>query len=497
MNIRLVESRWDAVECDAMVLPLFEDEDHAQGLPAELDARLGGLYSELRETEEWKGERDQVTVFYRPAGVPAARLILVGAGKRSEYDTHSIRLLIQKAVRRVKGYHLKRVAIYKRSLIEAPMAARAGVEGAVLAAYEGDDYKTLEKSKDFIEEVIFVTSEAVDRSAIEAELTRGRIVAEATNFTRQLVNQPGNAINPPILAEQARTMAEKFGLDVEILGEQELREEGMGGVLAVAKGSDEPARFIVLKHRRGPEDENPIVFVGKGVTFDSGGLSIKPSEAMEDMKCDKAGGCAVLGAMRAIGELGLERNVIGLVPVVENMVSGRAQRPGDVIRALNGKTIEVLNTDAEGRLILADALTYAQRYHPQLVVDLATLTGACVVALGHFRAGIFSNSEEACRRVSEAAERCGERLWRLPLDDDYRTLLKSPIADIKNIGGRWGGAVTAAKFLEEFVGGLPWCHLDIAGVDQYPPDFSIKGATGFGVRTLVEIASGGFLAEHG
>jgi leucyl aminopeptidase len=256
----------------------------------------------------------------------------------------------------------------------------------------------------------------------------------------------------------------------------------------VARGSDEPARFIVLKHLGAPEIEGrAAVFIGKGVTFDSGGISLKPAQSMEEMKADKAGACAVLATMQAVAQLQVKRNVIGIIPAVENLPSGRAQRPGDVIRSMSGKTIEVINTDAEGRLILADAIHYAKQYQPEYIVDIATLTGACVVALGHVRAGLFCNDEELYERLLRAAEISGERFWRLPLDSEYRKEIESQIADIRNVGSRWGGAVTAAKFLQEFVDNVPWCHIDMAGVDVYQENQEGKGPTGFGVRTFVHM----------
>src|SRR5690606_32896872 len=320
-------------------------------------------------------------------------------------------------------------------------------------------------------------------------MERGCVLGEAANRARLWVNEPGNLFGPVTLAERAREIAEKYGLQIEVLGEPEMVELGMNAILAVARGSDEPARFIVLKHLGDPSpDAPPAGLIGRGVPFESGGLSLKPSQAMEDMKADKAGACAVLAAMQAIASLQLRCNLVALLPAVEDLPSGRAQRPGDVIRSMCGKTIEVLNTDAEGRLILADSLCYArQQLNPRYIIDVATLTGACIVALGHLRAGLFSNDDALCSRLLEASSRSGELLWRLPLDDEYQKEIESDIADIKNVGSRWGGAITAAKFLQAFVGDTPWCHLDIAGVDIYPEKHEMKGPTGFGVRTLVEL----------
>lgn len=490
MQIRLVKTSWDTLESDVLILPLFQDESLEEGLAAEVNRKLNGLLAELRDTEECQGKPGEVTAIYRPPQLKVDRLILVGVGKREEFDTASIRNFSMQAVRQVKTSTLAKVAFFRRSAIDASLAAEAAVQGIILATYQGDDYKTQEKSRDLIEEIIFATDEDVDTAQVEAAIRRGEILARSTNLARRLANQPGNRINPALLAEEARQVAEKYGLEIEVWGEPEMQKKEMNAILAVARGSDEPARFIVLKHLGDPRsDARPIVFIGKGVTFDSGGLSLKPAQSMEEMKSDKAGACAVLGAMQAVAELQVKKNVIGLIPAVENLPSGRAQRPGDVIRSMSGKTIEVINTDAEGRLILADALHYARSFDPQCIIDIATLTGACIVALGHVRAGLFCNNEALYNHLLKAAHRAGEKLWRLPLDDEYRREIKSDIADMKNVGSRWGGAITAAKFLQEFVGDTPWCHIDMAGVDLFKEGQEGKGPTGFGVRTLAQFAA--------
>ncbi len=491
MKIRLAKGTWDSIECDALIVPLFEDEQKNEGeFTTALDEKLGGLLSELKSTEEWTSKAGQISVIYRPSQLRTDRLILLGAGKRKSYDAQAIRILIMQAVRTVKSYKLKRVAVYRRSQVEPALAAQAVVEGVVMATYSGDDYKTEDKAKNFIEEVLFVTELDQGLAKVEEAMKRGEIVAQATNLARRLANEPGNRLTPSVLAQTAAEIAEKYGLEIEVLGEPEMEEKQMGAILAVARGSDEPARFIVLRHFGAPEGEaNPIVLVGKGVTFDSGGLSLKSAKSMEQMKFDKAGACTVLGAMQAIAQLQVKKNVVGLIPAVENLPSGRAQRPGDVVRSMSGKTIEVLNTDAEGRLILADALCYGRQLQPEYMVDIATLTGAIVIALGRLRAGLFSNNDELCQKLLQASERSGEKFWRLPLDEDYRRAIKSQIADIKNVGGRWGGAIIAAKFLEEFVEDVPWCHIDMAGVDLFKENQELKGPTGFGVRTLVEMVS--------
>ena len=488
MNIRLVKGTWDSIECDALMIPLFEDDNDQEEFTSTLDQKLDGLLSELKSTGEWKAKVGQISVIYRPDQLGAGRLILLGAEKKKNYDVQSVRSLMMQAVSQVKGYNFKRVAVYGRGQADTDHSLQAAVEGVVMATYDGDDYKTTDRSPNFIEEILFVVDEETPK--FKAAIQRGEILGEATNLARSLVNEPGNRVNPSSLAQTATELADKYNLEIEVLGEPEMEKMEMGAVLAVARGSDEPARFIVLRHRGAPEsDSKPIVLVGKGVTFDSGGLSLKSPQSMETMKADKAGACVVLAAMQAIAQMQVKKNVVGLIPAVENLPSGRAQRPGDVIRSMSGKTIEVLNTDAEGRLILADALCYGRQLEPEYMVDVATLTGACVIALGHFRAGLFSNSEEICQKLLQASKRSGEKFWRLPLDDEYRKEIESPIADIKNVGGRWGGAIIAAKFLEEFVEEVPWCHLDIAGVDLSKENQGFKGPTGFGVRTLVEMVS--------
>ncbi len=488
MKIRLIESEWHSIQCDALLMPIFADDDFGSGLPGQLNERLEGLPTELRESGEWTGKAGELTVIYRPASLPMGRLILLGAGARKDYGPASIRTLIMHAVHKVKAYSLLKVAVYRRSDVDPALAAQAAVEGVVLGAFDIDEYKTVNRSKTRIEEILFAADGPLPTS-VENAMKRGEIIAQANNLARSLVNEPGNRIGPSRLAERAREIAERFGLEIEILGEPEIVQLGMNAIMAVARGSDEPARVIVLRHLGGPPEAPPAVLIGKGVTFDSGGLSLKPPKSMEDMKTDKAGACAVLAAMQAIAQLQIPRNVLAVIPSAENLPSGRAQRPGDVIRSMSGKTIEVLNTDAEGRLLLVDAIHYALQFTPEYIVDLATLTGAVVVALGKHRAGLFSNHEPLRQKILQAAEISGERLWPLPVDDEHRKELDSDIADIKNVGERWGGASIAAAFLKEFVQDTPWAHLDIAGVDLFKECLPVKGPTGFGVRTLVELVS--------
>ncbi|MGB9594165.1 MAG: leucyl aminopeptidase, partial [Anaerolineae bacterium] len=333
-----------------------------------------------------------------------------------------------------------------------------------------------------------VMSEETAQQAKEGAAA-GVQIAEAVNWARDLVNQPANYATPSILADEARRMAKTYGLKFQALGPAEMRTLGMGALLGVAQGSAQEPRFIILEHNGRSDDPSPIVLIGKGLTFDSGGISIKPSEGMEKMKGDMAGAAAVFGAMRAVAALKIPRRVIGLVPATENLPSGTAYKPGDVLKAITGKTIEVISTDAEGRLILADALGYAQRYQPVGVVDLATLTGSCVVALGTFVAGLFANDDALAARIEAASKATNEKVWRMPMWDEYAEQIKSDVADVKNTGGRPAGSITAAKFLEKFAENMPWAHLDIAGPAAAEKDgpYQPKGGTGFGVRLLVQM----------
>ncbi len=489
MDIRVNRTSWDSVRCDSLILPIFTDDDFQSGFAGNVDKRLDGLLAEMRDNGELLGKLGEVAVLYRPAGTQIGRLVLAGADASSHFNADAVRRTIQEAFSRIKSKNLKSLAVCLRRGKDALLESQAAIEATVMGAHQLGEFKTLERHPVSLQEVILIPDGNLKPGSCEEIIERGKILGEATNLARLLVNQPGNCLGPTQMANRAAETAQRYGLQVRILGEPELEKEGMNALLAVARGSDEPARLIVLTHQGASPESRPYVLVGKGVTFDSGGLSLKTPEGMIEMKSDKAGGCAVLAAMIAIAQLRLPRNVVGLIPTVENLPSGRAQRPGDVIRSLCGKTIEVINTDAEGRLILADAFCYAQRFNPVALVDVATLTGACVVALGKLRAGAFCNNEDLFQRVAFAAKRAGERIWRLPLDKEYRDDLDSDIADLKNAGARWGGACAAAKFLEEFTADVPWCHLDIAGVDLFPESSCVKGPTGFGVRTLVELVA--------
>jgi leucyl aminopeptidase len=494
MEIKLERKPIEQIEADAVVIPVFDKESKGGGFFGEAAAaanRLtGGWIEELYASGEFSGKPFEMAILHRPAGMKAKRLVLAGAGKREKFTDAVLRNVAGAALRALKPKGAKSLAIALDAGEGIEQRAAAIVEGAILGNFETDRYKTEDR-----EDAKTVDSFAViapGDTRLDEAMRRARIVAESQNFTRELANEPSNLLTPAILAARAREMAAAEGLECEVLDEARMKELGMGALLGVAQGSAEPPALIVVRYRPAgaPAGAPHLGLVGKGVTFDSGGISIKPSEGMEKMKYDMAGGAAVLGAMRAIAQLKPAIAVTALVPAVENMPGGRAQRPGDIVTTLSGKTVEVLNTDAEGRLILADALTYAQRLGCTHLVDAATLTGAIVVALGHVHAGVFSNDGDFQERVLAASRRQGEKMWPMPLDEDYKEALKSAFADIPNIGNRWGGAITAALFLKEFADPAPWVHLDIAGtawLDESKP-YMAKGPSGLPVRTLADLA---------
>jgi len=492
MEVQLIHEKWSKVECDALLVPLFEDQLDSEGLAQEINISQDGLLSELEQNGGWTGEQGENTTIYRPRGTKIGRLILIGAGPKNLYSEVDYRALFMSVVVSTKAYRLPVLGILSVGSPDPKRMARCALEGLMLGvASTVDEYKTVERPVAGVGQVLLVSEGSEVDAVTASDLERkAGVMATATNDARRWTNEPGNIMSPSRLADQAQKIADSSSLDIEIWDEKRIEKAGMNTLLGVARGSDEPARFVIIRHQGAPSSDSPPgVLIGKGVTFDSGGISIKPSLHMEEMRTDKAGACAVLAAMQAISRLQVPQNVVGLLAVVENLPSGRAQRPGDVVRSMGGKTVEVINTDAEGRLILVDAIHYARQLDPAFIIDIATLTGACVVALGKVRAGIFCNADRLCSAVQEAASKADEKVWPLPLDSEYRHDLRSYIADIKNVGGRWGGAITAAKFLEEFVGEIPWCHMDIAGVSLYPEGSVVKGATGFGVRTLVEIVS--------
>jgi leucyl aminopeptidase len=451
--------------------------------------------AEVIASGEATGKPFETVLLHRPQGLAAKRLLLVGGGKAKSFTAYDLRRVAGVAARFLKSRSLRGFAFAAPEPWSngAPAAVRAIVEGVFIGDFDPDTYKSDRKDQS-LESLTVVA--AGEEASLRRSLEEGRIVGESQNFTRELVNEPGNRMTPTRLARRAADMvheiaqqADGFRMSVEAYGADKIKELKMGAFWSVAQGSDEPPALIVIKYDPVGAPAKPVLgLVGKGITFDSGGISIKPSDGMEKMKYDMAGGAAMLGAMRAIALLKPKVKVIAVVCASENMPSGKAQKPGDVQIAMSGKSIEIINTDAEGRLVLADGLHYARQLGCTHLVDAATLTGACVVALGMINAGIFSNDEESYQRFARALDRAGEKMWRLPVDDEYREMIKSGIADIVNSGGRWGGAVTAAMFLKEFVEDTPWIHLDIAGVawmEENKP-WIAKGPSGIAVRSLVE-----------
>ena len=435
------------------------------------------------------GKPNELTWLYNPQGIGAKRLLVVGVGKAAKFDPNVARNAAGAAARQAKAKNLKNLAILlpegKFRHFTDENWLRAIVIGAVVADFDANYYHSDKKDQ----KLASVTIVASSGASLESALHEAQVIGESQNFTRDLVNEPGNKMTPTILGERAAAMAKEVGLQCEVHSTEKLKELKMGSFLSVTLGSEEPPALIVLRYEpEGTTSDLTVGLVGKGITFDTGGISIKPADNMEKMKYDMAGGAAMLGAMRAIALLKPKVRVVCVVCAAENMPDGKAQKPGDVQFAMNDKSIEIINTDAEGRLVLADGLCYARQLGATHLIDAATLTGAVAVALGQLNAGAFSNDDDVYDRFRHAAHNAGERFWRLPLDDEYREQIKSDIADIKNSGGRFAGSVTAAKFLQEFVEDRPWIHLDIAGTawnDENKPYIG-KGPTGIAVRTLLE-----------
>jgi leucyl aminopeptidase len=477
------------VAADWLVLGAWENEGPAGA--AELDTRLDGLLARLWERRDVTGKAREVTPIHHGRALPPERLLVVGLGPRSKADYAGVLAAASTAARAITTKPLRRIAFALPHDVPGLSVSQL-VRAIGVGLWQGSDGPGLCKNQPDRfgpEEITLVAPLGTFAEALTAAGRRAAIEAAAVSLARRLVNQPPSELYPESFAQRATETASAAGLECEEFDPDRLNAERMHALLAVARGSDRPPRLVVLRHRRGSGPT--LALVGKGVTFDSGGLSLKTTDQMVDMKCDMAGAAAVLGAMKAIAELGLPVNAIGVLALVENMPGGRAMKLGDVLTARNGKTIEVLNTDAEGRLILADALAYAVDEGANQIVDLATLTGACMVALGHEVAGLMSNHDGWSQRVQSAAQAVGERVWPLPMFPLYGEMIKSDVADIRNTGGsRYAGAISAAKFLEEFVSGVPWAHLDIAGPAWVERENATRASGGSGcfVRTLIELA---------
>ncbi len=487
MQVTLSNALLTAVVADALLVLQFDpDSRPASESYDAIRASNAQWLTDVETSGEAAGKPFETTVLHRPQGFQAKRLILLGAGKAAKFDSATLRRLVGAAVRKAKSNGAANLALALDPALATAENIAAAAEGVHIGNHEVDAHKS--KKDERTELVSFAIVAAGDQAAA---VNQGNVLGEAQNFTRFLANEPGNILTPPVLVAHARAMvAASEGLEIDVLDKDRMTQLGMGSLLGVAQGSPHPPSLIVIRYTPATPSKDHLALVGKAVTFDTGGVSIKPADGMEKMKYDMAGGAAVLGAMKAIAQLKPAVAVTAFIPTVENAIGGNAQRPGDIVTSLSGKTIEVLNTDAEGRLILVDAIEYAKRQGVTHMVDVATLTGAVVVALGHIHVGLFSNEDAFRQQVQSSAARQGEKMWHMPLDDEYREYLKSAYADIGNIGGRWGGAITAAYFLKEWVGDTPWVHLDIAGtgwIDDNKP-YMPKGPSGVCVRTFVDLA---------
>jgi leucyl aminopeptidase len=500
MDVRVIQGAIQSVDADAVIVNLFQGVTVPEGATGAVDAALGGQIADVVAAGDFRGKVGETLTLYSRGALPARRVVVVGLGKAEKFGLEEVRRAAASAVKAARDLGAKTIASVVHGAgigeLDAADAAQATVEGTLLALYDFRAYKSGAKPDEDderreVEAFTLIEHDAVRLEAMLGAAEVGRSVAEGVLLARDLTNHPSNVVTPTYLAERAAQIAERHGMRVEVWDRARIVDEGMGAFAAVAKGTDEEPRFIVLEHApAGAQERAPYVLVGKGLTFDSGGISLKPGAGMGGMKGDMAGAGAVLGAMEVVGRLALPLHVYGLVAATENMPGGHATKPGDIVTALNGTTVEILNTDAEGRLVLADALAYAQRLKPAAVVDIATLTGAIVTALGNHAAGLFSNDDAVADALVAAGERAGEKMWRLPLWEVYGELIKSDVADIQNISETQrgsAGSIFGGKFLERFVD-YPWAHLDIAGMgwDAKKVPYIGKGATGYGVRLFVE-----------
>ncbi len=491
MNIKVEKSVAEKYPCELLLLFCFESSDPLEGPIRNVDLEWKGFLSTLMKQGDFKGELFECRLLYTHGALAAKRVLLAGLGNKKEFDLEKWRGAGSRAGQYIRDAGIKQFAapIAKFESFSESDLSESFTTGLMLGLYQFNEFRTLERDRiKEIEEVTLLGEADEEIRSIEEGLKTGEIISEAVYMARDLVNGPSNQVTPTLLAEKARQIATDYGMDLQIFDVSETEAMGMGAFVAVAKGSQEPGKFIVLEYNKGKGLET-IALVGKGITFDSGGISIKPSESMERMKDDMSGAAAVLGTLQAAYKLQLPFHLVGVMPATENLPSGKAYKPGDILKTLSGQTVEVISTDAEGRLILSDALTYSLRYKPKAIVDLATLTGACVIALGNDIIGLFGNDESLLKRIEKASEMTGEKAWRMPLPDEYFELLKSDAADFKNVGTRAGGAIVGAIFLSKFADKTPWVHLDIAGpasIDKDKP-YVPRGGTGVGIRLLVQL----------
>ncbi|MBA2252516.1 MAG: leucyl aminopeptidase [Nitrospirales bacterium] len=499
MDVKVKQSRAENEPAEVLVLSHFDGEPALQEEAAAVDRALQGAIRDFLKTGEFQGKSNQTVLLHTQGKIFAKRVLLVGLGKKKDAKLDSVRQAMGTAVKRIRqaGARSFSTVMHGRSMPDTSdlELAQAMTEGAILGGYQFTVYRTNngDQPKD-VERMIVIAPKAEAQAEVKEGVRRGVASAEAAMFVRDLSNHPSNIMTPSRVAAEAKKIGKERNVRVKILEQRDVEKLGMGAFLGVARGSHEPPKFIILEYsgigtaKRNGRARQPIVLVGKTITFDTGGISLKPSENMEQMKADMTGGAEVLATIRAVSRLRLPLHVIGILPATENMPGGRAIKPGDILHTMSGLTVEVQNTDAEGRLILADGLHYATRLKPGAIIDIATLTGACAVALGQFAIGMFSNRDVLKQRIQQAGSKSGERVWEMPLWDDYFEQLKSDVADMRNIGGRGGGMITAALFLSKFVGDCPWVHLDIASTDWSDREraYISKGPTAIGTRLLIQ-----------
>jgi leucyl aminopeptidase len=497
IRVDVATRKVDPARCktDMLVLGCFSDPVEPDKTAEVLDERLGGAISRQVKLGDFKGAAKTCTVVYGNGKVAPDRILLIGLGEQKKATLDTLRRAAASAANKAVNMKVKRLSLALHGAFEGkyePAAiGKAMAEGVYLGSLRYDEYVTQTQNGRLASlHVEIVDGQQGRLNRLDAGIAQGRIIGEAQSYARTLANRPANVVNPPALAKAAQEAAQQVrGLQCTIFNEQRLRSAGMGGILAVGSGSQSAPRLIILRYRptqRAKKGLPRIALVGKAITFDSGGISIKPAADMDQMKMDKTGGIVVLATLKAVARMKLPIEVWGLIPSAENLPSGSSYRPGDIITTYSGKTVEVLNTDAEGRIVLCDGLAYAAEQKCDVIVDIATLTGACMVALGQYKAGLMSNNDDLSKQLQEAGEQSGESVWPLPSGDEYADEMKSKIADLRNTGSRWGGACTAAAFLRQFVGETTWAHLDIAGMDIFtkPTEYAAEGATGFGVRLL-------------
>ncbi len=495
MEITVATGDIGRFEADAIMVSLLEGTEDLSGTLSVIDDALDGGISQLIAQGEIKGKLGENTLIHSLGKLPAARVVIAGLGKESELTQDKVRGAIAGTCQMLRGKNVKSIATVPQGAgvagVSYEAAAQAIAEGALLGLYTFRRHVTKEPEHSEVEKLAIVEADQSNLASLEQGCREGEVLAGATILARDMVNEPSNYMTPTDMAQEASRLAETYGLPVEVLEKEQMEELGMGALLGVARGSHQPPRFIILRYNGRNSEEIDITLVGKAITFDSGGISLKPAANMGDMKGDMSGGAAVIAAMAAIAQLKPAINVMALVPAAENLPGGGALKPADIVTAMEGKTIEIISTDAEGRLILADALGYARKHGTKRIVDVATLTGACVVALGTVTTGVFGNNQELVDQLIAAGAEAGEKMWQLPIYDEYKEQNKSTVADIKNTGGRDAGAITAALFVGEFAGDTPWVHLDIAGTNMIdkPRKYEVKGATGVPVRTLVNLVT--------